>query len=36
MYHNSRRMSDEMALGRLYKLLEDERRLSNVKESKLH
>jgi hypothetical protein len=35
MYHNYHRMLIEMELDRSDELLEDERRLSNVKESKL-
>jgi hypothetical protein len=35
MYHNYHRMSIEMELDRSHELLAGERRLSNVKESKL-
>jgi hypothetical protein len=35
MYHNYHRMLSEMELDQLYMLLEDERRLAYVKESKL-
>jgi len=35
MYHNYHRMLIEMELDQSHELLEDERRLPNVKESKL-
>jgi hypothetical protein len=36
MYHNYHRMLIEMVLDQSDELLEDERRISNVKESKLY